>query len=97
MRHAPLSTGNAWLGGAVPADQSPPPAGPIRILMLGAPGSGKGTQGQRLAARYDAHHVSTGDLLRAEGEQEPELGRQAQPFMDRGDLVPDALILEMVL
>ena len=79
------------------ADQNPPPAGPIRILMLGAPGSGKGTQGQRLAERYDARHVSTGDLLRAEVKEGSELGQQAQPYMDRGDLVPDELILEMVL
>lgn len=79
-------------------DQNPPPpAGPIRILMLGAPGSGKGTQGERLAERYHARHVSTGDLLRAEVAEGTELGRQAQPAMDRGDLVPDALILEMVL
>jgi len=65
--------------------------------MLGAPGSGKGTQGQRLAERYAARHVSTGDLLRAQVAEGTELGRQAQPHMDRGDLVPDELILEMVL
>jgi len=69
----------------------------IRLLMLGAPGSGKGTQGTRLAERYDARHVSTGDLLRAQVEQGTELGQLAQPYMDRGDLVPDELILGMVL
>lgn len=79
------------------AAQNPPPAGPSRILMLGAPGSGKGTQGERLAERYDARHVSTGDLLRAQVTEGTELGQQAQPYMDRGDLVPDALILSMVL
>jgi adenylate kinase len=73
------------------------PTGPVRLLMLGPPGSGKGTQGLRLAQRYDARHVSTGDLLRAEVSAGSELGRQAQPYMDRGDLVPDELILEMVL
>jgi adenylate kinase len=70
---------------------------PMRLLLLGAPGSGKGTQGVRLAERYRARHVSTGDLLRAQVAQQSELGRRAQPYMDRGDLVPDELILEMVL
>jgi adenylate kinase len=69
----------------------------IRLLLLGAPGSGKGTQGTLLAQRYDAPHVSTGDLLRAQVEQGTELGRRAQPYMERGDLVPDELILGMVL
>lgn len=79
---------------------SPAPApapGPVRLLMLGPPGSGKGTQGARLAERYRARHVSTGDLLRQEVAAGTDLGRQAQPYMDRGDLVPDELILEMVL
>ena len=70
---------------------------PIRLLMLGAPGSGKGTQGTRLAERYGARHVSTGDLLRDQVAQGTELGRAAQPYMQRGDLVPDELILGMVL
>lgn len=70
---------------------------PVRLLMLGAPGSGKGTQGTRLAELYGARHVSTGDLLRAQVAAGTELGRLAQPYMDRGDLVPDELILGMVL
>ena len=70
---------------------------PVRLLLLGAPGSGKGTQGNRLAERYDARHVSTGDLLRAQVAEGTDLGRQAQPYMDRGDLVPDELIVAMVL
>jgi adenylate kinase len=74
-----------------------PTRSPIRLLLLGAPGSGKGTQGARLAERYGARHVSTGDLLRAQVRAGTELGRQAQPYMDRGDLVPDELILGMVL
>jgi adenylate kinase len=69
----------------------------IRLLMLGAPGAGKGTQGVRLAERYQARHVSTGDLLRGQVAEGTDLGRRAQPFMDRGDLVPDELILGMVL
>jgi adenylate kinase len=76
---------------------SPAARDSIRILLLGAPGSGKGTQGTRLAERYDAPHVSTGDLLRAQVAEGTELGRQAQPYMERGDLVPDELILGMVL
>ena len=69
----------------------------IRLLLLGAPGSGKGTQGVRLAERYSARHVSTGDLLRAQVEAGTPLGQEVRPFMDRGDLVPDELILSMVL
>jgi len=65
--------------------------------MLGAPGAGKGTQGVRIAESYGARHVSTGDLLRAQVRDGTERGRQAQPYMDRGDLVPDELILGMVL
>ena len=76
---------------------SPAARDSIRLLLLGAPGSGKGTQGTRLAERYHAPHVSTGDLLRAEVAAGTELGRQAQPYMERGDLVPDELILGMVL
>lgn len=68
-----------------------------RLLLLGAPGSGKGTQGEWLARRYEAPHVSTGELLRAQVEAGTDLGRQAQPYMDRGDLVPDELVLAMVL
>lgn len=75
----------------------PPQRDSIRLLLLGAPGSGKGTQGTRLAERYGARHVSTGDLLRAQVAEGTALGRQAQPYMDRGDLVPDELILGMVL
>lgn len=76
---------------------SPADRDSIRLLLLGAPGSGKGTQGTRLAERYGAPHISTGDLLRAEVAEGSELGRQAQPYMVRGDLVPDELILGMVL
>ena len=69
----------------------------IRLLLLGAPGSGKGTQGERLAERYDARHISTGELLRAQVAAGTDLGRQARPYMERGDLVPDELVLSMVL
>lgn len=69
----------------------------IRLLLLGAPASGKGTQGERLAERYDARHVSTGELLREQVEAGTDLGQQARPYMERGDLVPDELVLSMVL
>jgi adenylate kinase len=69
----------------------------MRVLMLGAPGSGKGTHGARVATRYGVPHVSTGELLREQIVAGSELGRIAQPYMARGDLVPDDLILSMVV
>lgn len=75
----------------------PPPHDPVRLLLLGAPGSGKGTQGTRLAERWGARHVSTGDLLRTQVAEQTELGLEVAPYMLRGDLVPDELVLEMVL
>lgn len=66
------------------------------IVLLGPPGVGKGTQGIALAERLGWRHVATGDLLRSHRRENTELGRQAQTFMDRGELVPDALIMDMV-
>lgn len=91
------------LGGLVAVEWGVPVAEPatrptsIRLLLLGAPGAGKGTQGTRLAERFAARHVSTGDLLRAQVSEGTDLGLQASPYMDRGDLVPDELVLAMVL
>jgi len=65
--------------------------------MLGAPGSGKGTQGERLAVRHAVPHVSSGDLLRTHVEEGTELGRAAQEAMQRGDLIADDLVIAMVL
>jgi adenylate kinase len=67
-----------------------------RVVLLGPPGSGKGTQAARLAAWLGVPHISTGDLLRSEVQNRTELGRQAQRFMDRGELVPDHLVAEMI-
>jgi adenylate kinase len=67
-----------------------------RLLFLGPPGAGKGTQAQRLAAEQGLLHLSTGDLLRAEVEAGSELGREAKAVMDRGELVSDALVLAIV-
>ena len=66
------------------------------VILLGPPGVGKGTQAVMLAETRGWAHVSTGDLLRAARREGTELGRQAQAFMDRGELVPDSLILAMV-
>ena len=68
----------------------------MRIVFLGAPGSGKGTQSQRLVERHGIPQVSTGDLLRAHVREGTELGQRAKAVMDAGKLVDDATILGMV-
>lgn len=68
----------------------------MRLVLVGPPGAGKGTQAQLLAERLDVPHVSTGDLFRANLSQETELGVEAKRYMDAGDLVPDAVTVEMV-
>lgn len=67
-----------------------------RLILLGPPGSGKGTQAQKLAELYQIPHISTGDLLRSAVEKKTKLGEQARGYMDRGELVPDEIILDMV-
>ena len=69
----------------------------MRLLLIGPPGSGKGTQGERLAERLGIEHIAAGDLLRAEVAAQTPLGRQVSAFMDRGDLVPDVVILSLLL
>lgn len=66
-----------------------------RILLLGAPGAGKGTQSKRLAEKYDIEHVTTGDALRANKDMETEYGTP-RSFMEKGELVPDAVVNEIV-
>lgn len=66
-------------------------------VLLGPPGSGKGTQAKRLAPKLQALHLSSGDILRAEKAAGTDLGKQATGYMDRGELVPDSLIIEMML
>ncbi len=65
-------------------------------ILFGPPGSGKGTQAQMAARRFALPHVSTGTILREEVERKSELGRQVAPLLDKGELVPDSLILEIV-
>jgi len=69
-------------------------AGPI--VLLGSPGAGKGTQAKIITGRYGVPHVSTGDLLRDNVSRVTELGKKAKAIMERGDLVPDDLVLDMV-
>jgi adenylate kinase len=68
----------------------------MRIILLGAPGAGKGTQGALLAKNHDIERISTGDLLREAVRKGTELGRKAKQYMDAGELVPDDVILGMV-
>jgi adenylate kinase len=67
-----------------------------RLIFLGPPGAGKGTQAVRVAEECQIPHISTGELLRSEVSRKTELGKKAQEYMDRGELVPDRLILDMV-
>jgi len=66
------------------------------VVFLGPPGAGKGTQAQRLAQEKGFIHISTGDLLREAVKKGTELGKKAKEYMDRGELVPDHLIVEMI-
>lgn len=68
----------------------------MRLILLGPPGAGKGTQAQRLVARYGLVQLSTGDMLRAAVAAGTELGRKAKAIMDRGELVPDAVVVGII-
>lgn len=69
----------------------------MKVIMLGAPGAGKGTQAVRVAAAYQIPHISTGDIFRANIKGGTELGKKAKSFMDAGKLVPDELVCDLVV
>lgn len=69
----------------------------MKIVMLGAPGAGKGTQAEMIAAKYGIPHISTGDIFRANIKNGTELGKKAKGYMDAGQLVPDELTVALVL
>ncbi len=69
----------------------------MKIIMLGAPGAGKGTQAKRIAEKYSIPHISTGDIFRANIKNGTELGKKAKEYMDQGLLVPDELTCDLVM
>ncbi|MBV3844237.1 adenylate kinase [Bacteroides eggerthii] len=68
----------------------------LNIVIFGAPGSGKGTQSERIVAKYGINHISTGDVLRAEIKNGTELGKTAKGYIDQGQLLPDELIIDIL-
>lgn len=69
----------------------------MKIIMLGAPGAGKGTQAKKVASKYGIPHISTGDIFRENIKNETQIGKKARVYMDQGLLVPDELVLELVI
>jgi adenylate kinase len=68
----------------------------MRLILLGPPGAGKGTQAANIVEKYQLPHISTGDIFRANIKQGTDLGKRAKGFMDKGELVPDSLVVELV-
>lgn len=68
----------------------------FNLILFGPPGSGKGTQSEKLISRYGLNHLSTGDLLRSEINRKTALGQEAKNFMDKGQLVPDEVVIGMI-
>lgn len=69
----------------------------MKIIMLGAPGAGKGTQAKKIAKKYGIPHISTGDIFRANIKNNTELGKKAKTYMDKGELVPDELVVDLIM
>src|SRR5690606_38521607 len=70
---------------------------PLNLVLLGPPGAGKGTQAERLREDFEIPYFATGDILRAAVRDGTDLGRQAQAYMDRGELVPDELVCDLIM
>ena len=68
----------------------------LNIVIFGAPGSGKGTQSERIVEKYGVNHISTGDVLRAEMKNGTELGKTAKGYIDNGQLIPDGLMIDIL-
>ncbi|NDV65434.1 adenylate kinase [Bacteroides sp. 224] len=68
----------------------------LNIVIFGAPGSGKGTQGERIAEKFGLNHISTGEVLRTEIKKGSELGKTAQRYIDQGQLIPDELMIDIL-
>ncbi len=68
----------------------------FNLVIFGAPGSGKGTQSEKLIAEYGLHHISTGELLRSHIKQDTELGRVADKYISKGQLIPDELMIDIL-
>jgi adenylate kinase len=69
----------------------------MRVVLLGPPAAGKGTQAGRITGRFGGVHIDTGDMLRANADRDTELGRRAKAYMERGELVPDEVVIDTVL
>lgn len=83
-------------GSGVPDQATPEPDPTLRAVLLGRQGSGKGTQAERLSALYEVPHVSTGDAFRAAAKAGTELGKTVQSYMERGELVPDEVVVGVI-
>jgi adenylate kinase len=68
----------------------------MRVIMLAPPGAGKGTQSERISARYGVPHIASGDIFREESARQTELGKRLRGYLDAGDLVPDDLVLSLI-
>ena len=68
----------------------------MNLVLMGLPGAGKGTQAQKIVEDFDIPHISTGDIFRANIKGGTEIGKKAQSYMDKGELVPDELVVDLV-
>src|ERR1700759_1240210 len=92
----PGSIGRSADGKRSPAPPRRKTGRPMRLLLIGAPGAGKGTQAKRLAERFSISHISSGDLLRQHVQGQTSLGQKIKAYVEAGDLVPDAVVMDML-